>query len=180
MRAGRLRDSVIIQSLTETPDTFNDPVLTWSEDATVHAQVLPAGQAEADREGQVTPSSTHKVRIRYRGGTNEENRLLVRRHKTTLNGAIGTTDGTSITVNADLGISGSKEFRIEVGSELMIVTAGHGTTTYTVTRGADGSTAATHSNGADVFYMAVMNIDGPPVDPDMKRRYMDLMCTEVM
>jgi hypothetical protein len=39
---------------------------------------------------------------------------------------------------------------VKVDSEIMVVTAGAGTTTWTVTRAADGTTAATHNAGAAV------------------------------
>jgi hypothetical protein len=42
---------------------------------------------------------------------------------------------------------------IEIGTELMQVTAGWGTTTLTVTRGFQGTTAASHSSGATVTWV---------------------------
>lgn len=69
---------------------------------------------------------------------------------TTLNGAISSTSSTSITVTSASGFPGSGNYNIQIDSEVMTVTAGQGTTTWTVTRGVNGSTAATHSNGATV------------------------------
>jgi hypothetical protein len=68
--------------------------------------------------------------------------------QTTLNGAIASTGATSITVTSGTGLSNNGY--IQVDSEVMQITAGGGTTTLTVTRGARGSTAATHSSGAAV------------------------------
>ncbi len=49
-----------------------------------------------------------------------------------------------------------------VDSEQMQVTAGQGTTTWTVTRGTNGTTATTHLNGASVFQSATSLI---PIEP---------------
>lgn len=68
---------------------------------------------------------------------------------TVLNGAINDSV-TSIDVASATGFSSSVQFRINVEDELMLVTAGAGTTTWTVTRGIEGTTAASHANGAKV------------------------------
>lgn len=72
--------------------------------------------------------------------------------QTTLDGAINAST-TSITVisYADFPVSG--DFRIRVDDEFMLVTAGHGTNTWTVTRECEDSSrfpAASHSSGATV------------------------------
>jgi len=61
---------------------------------------------------------------------------------TTLPGAINATQ-TAISVASATGFPGSA-FRIRIDDELMNVTAGFGTTTWTVTRGVNGSTATSH------------------------------------
>lgn len=68
---------------------------------------------------------------------------------TTLNGAINSAV-TSIVVAAATGFSTSANYRIIVDSEIMNVTAGAGTTTWTVARGQEGTAAASHSSGATV------------------------------
>jgi hypothetical protein len=69
---------------------------------------------------------------------------------TTLTAAISSTSSTSITVTSAAAFPGSGTYYIQIDSEVLSVTAGQGTTTWTVTRGANGSTAATHSSGATV------------------------------
>lgn len=69
---------------------------------------------------------------------------------TTLSAAITTTGATSITVTSATGFPGSGNYCIQIDGEVLQVTGGQGTTTWTVTRGFNGSTAATHSNGATV------------------------------
>lgn len=63
---------------------------------------------------------------------------------TTLSAAITTTGQASITVVSAAGFPGSGNYCIQIESEVLQVTAGQGTTTWTVTRGFNGSVAATH------------------------------------
>jgi hypothetical protein len=74
---------------------------------------------------------------------------------TTLAAAISTTNGTSITVTSAAGFPTAPQFRVVIDSEIMIVTAlsGAGNTTWTVTRGAEGTTAATHTNSTAVTHV---------------------------
>jgi hypothetical protein len=71
--------------------------------------------------------------------------------QTILNGAINAAV-TSLTVRDALGFAASTETDdlILIDGEFLLVTAGMGTTTWTVTRGHSGSTAASHSDGATV------------------------------
>lgn len=68
---------------------------------------------------------------------------------TTLNGAI-TNSQTSITVNSFAGFPNAANYTIQVDNEQMLVTGGQGTTTWTVTRGVNGTSPAVHSNNAAV------------------------------
>lgn len=69
--------------------------------------------------------------------------------QSTLNGSI-TDSATTLVVGSNSTFPASGNFRILIDSELMIVT-GVSSTTFTVTRGAEGSTAASHSSGATVY-----------------------------
>jgi phage tail sheath protein FI len=70
-------------------------------------------------------------------------------------GGIGAAD-TSLTVASAAGFPTTGSFTILVDTEAMTVTAGAGTTTWTVTRGVNGTTAATHAVNAPV--------SGPPAN----------------
>lgn len=70
--------------------------------------------------------------------------------QTTLAAAITDTTGTSITV-ADSSSFPSAPFIVSIDTECLLVTNVSGTT-WTVTRGYEGSTAATHTNGASIFH----------------------------
>lgn len=74
--------------------------------------------------------------------------------QTTLNGAINNAV-TSLIVTSALPFpqNTTEPFRILIDSEIMLVTAGQGTTTWTVIRGVEGTAAAAHSNLATVTHM---------------------------
>lgn len=61
-----------------------------------------------------------------------------------------TVDQTSITVASASGFPTVAPYLVQIDSELLLVNAGVGTTTWTVTRGQMGTTAATHSATAAV------------------------------
>jgi len=69
---------------------------------------------------------------------------------TTLNGAIDASV-TTVTVASASAFPSSGQYRIAIGDELLLVTAGAGTTSWTVTRGVESTTAASHANGASVY-----------------------------
>lgn len=72
---------------------------------------------------------------------------------TTLAAAIETTDGTSVTVDSYAAFPSSAQFRILIDSEIMLVTDGAGTDTWTVTRGAEDTVATTHLDEAVVTHI---------------------------
>ncbi len=69
---------------------------------------------------------------------------------TTLNGAINNSV-TSVVVTSNTGFPTSN-FRVRVEDELMLVTA-NGSTTWTVTRGVEGTTAASHADTTAVTHV---------------------------
>ena len=77
---------------------------------------------------------------------------------TTLAAAITTTSATSCSVASATGfpaaaLQGSESYyMIQIDSEQMLVSAGQGTGTWTITRGQNGTTAATHLINATVTY----------------------------
>jgi hypothetical protein len=73
---------------------------------------------------------------------------------TTLNGAISSSV-TSIVVAANATFPGTGSYTIIVDNEEMTVTAGQGTNTWTVTRGVNGTQAASHSSGATVYQASI-------------------------
>ncbi|HYF28582.1 MAG TPA: hypothetical protein VD931_22775 [Baekduia sp.] len=70
---------------------------------------------------------------------------------TTLNGAIDNVT-TSVTVTSGTGAPAAN-FRVRVDDELMLVTSVGGGTNWTVTRGVESTTAASHSSGATIAHV---------------------------
>lgn len=68
---------------------------------------------------------------------------------TTVNTGV-TSTGTSLVVTSATGFPASGNFHIKIDSELLLVTGVSGTT-WTVTRGVEGSTATIHQVGAQVY-----------------------------
>ncbi len=68
---------------------------------------------------------------------------------TTVSGGIDTSS-TTLAVASTTGFPSSAEFRVQIDSEVVVVTADAATTSWTVQRGADGTTPATHAGGATV------------------------------
>jgi len=68
---------------------------------------------------------------------------------TTLTASL-TTTSTTMTVTSGSGFPTSAPFRVKIDDEIVLVTAGAGTTSWTITRAADYTAAATHTNGATV------------------------------
>lgn len=68
---------------------------------------------------------------------------------TTLSAAVSAV-ATSLTVASSAGFPVTNGYRIKIDSEVFVVTAGAGTTTWTVTRGANATIGASHASGAAV------------------------------
>jgi type II secretory pathway pseudopilin PulG len=81
---------------------------------------------------------------------------------TTLSGAITSTTQQTITVTSASGFPSAGPFLAQIDSEIVLITGGAGTTTWTVyqttDRGYLGTTAATHSAGATVTQKQRVNI----------------------
>lgn len=72
--------------------------------------------------------------------------------QTTLNGGI-TNVATTIVVTSATGFPSSAPYTIRIEDEIIKVTAGAGTTSWTVTRGAEGTTNVAHSSGMAVNHV---------------------------
>lgn len=77
---------------------------------------------------------------------------------TTLSATCSTTAQSTITIASAAHLPSAIPFVILIDSEWMLVTAGMGTTTLTVTRGFGASTAATHASGATVTQVILVGV----------------------
>jgi SPP1 family predicted phage head-tail adaptor len=68
MRAGQLRHSIIIQQVTETPDTAGNLQESWATFATMRAAVVPLRGEELLRGQQIHGEVNYKITIRYKSG----------------------------------------------------------------------------------------------------------------
>lgn len=71
--------------------------------------------------------------------------------QTTLTSNPLTSGATSMTVTSATGFPGSGNYLIQIDSEVIQVTAGQGTTTWTIVRAQNGSTAASHNQNAVIM-----------------------------
>jgi hypothetical protein len=132
---------------------------------------------------QVQGESIMDLRVRYSDQIFNSRRLLVPRNTDVLFSAITTTGQTAIVVtdsnlvDCTKGVQDTTPKYIRVGTEIMTVTAGFGTTSLTVTRGAFSSDVATHAAGAAVIRMGIVEIVGI-VNTNNIKEEMILRCKE--
>lgn len=72
--------------------------------------------------------------------------------------------GTTLAITSATRFPASGQYKIRVEDEIMYVTGGQGTASWTVARGQDGTTAVAHTAGATVYYVTgvqrVQPVDG--------------------
>lgn len=68
IRAGKLNRRITLQTLSATRNGIGQPVQSWSDLATVWAEVVTAGGGEGEGDNQRVARSTKQFRIRYRAG----------------------------------------------------------------------------------------------------------------
>jgi Tfp pilus assembly protein PilV len=97
-------------------------------------QTCPSGCPQAD--------AVYRGDIAYRADTAPA---------TTVAGTGLSATATTLTVAAAAGFPATAEFRVKIDSEILLVSAGgSSTTSWTISRGLDGTTAASHNVGAAV------------------------------
>lgn len=137
-----------------------DGLLTWAPGT--HGGVTGQTVSNGLDQGatQSCPSSGYSGSTALGSATTASYTASNANGNTTLSAAITTTTSpTSITVASAAGFPSSGNYTILIDNEQMTVTAGQGTTTWTVTRGVNSTTAATHLTGAGVIQLPD-NFDG--------------------
>lgn len=171
-RVGGYRERVIIQSPTETRDGAGQPVTSWSEFGVRWMERRTRSAAEAFAGGvAVKADAVAEFRTHYTRGVTAKMRLLVPTAVTKLSStatgvsAVTSATQTTLLVTTAAGFPPERSHRLRVASELMAVTAGYGTTTWTVTRGVDGTTAATaYATGVAAQLMQPYDIESADTD----------------
>lgn len=172
MRAGLLRHRVSLQSLAQTTGAGGGFTEVWSHVGWRHVSITPLSGDELLNAQQIVEKSSHEVGGRTYAALESRNhrfQAAAPGRVTTLAAAIESVDATSITITSASHFPGAGDvsggFDVRIEDEIMTVTAGHGTTTWTVTRGAHGTTAAVHASGAAVEMLRTLNIGSvQPVD----------------
>lgn len=135
-----------------------EPTLTWSTIATLWGgRKMDQVVDEAGRAQTLIGQITELIPLRFRAGILPERRFLRWRDKTTLAAGINASVAT-VTLAAVLKLDGGNIDFIKIDNEIMRVTAGATTTTLTVERGQQGTTAASHSINSTIRRVEVLEI----------------------
>lgn len=164
MRAGEMTHRILLQRATETQDTFGDPVRTWSEIGQVWAKVDYGSGGETDQGDRQFAEVPVALEVRRSSDTmalREKDRALIPAGATTLRSYINSTTGAMVVNSAGV-FPPENEFIVRVDSELMVVSAGSGSTAspYTITRARFGTTAAAHTSDTKVVHMQPVDLIG--------------------
>ena len=178
MRAGLLRNPAIVQEATDSVDGRGGVIATWSEFAETDVDVRPLAGSEGFLAQREHAEVSTRIVARHIEGLRPKMRLLVQREHTILDETLDNSE-TGIDVASASGFPTSGSYRILIDDELIEVTAGQGTTTWTVTRGMDGNTPATHDDEADVFHLAIYDIQSV-VDVGGRRRQVEFLARELV
>lgn len=102
LRAGDLDRRVTIQRAAVLTNDLGEEVPTWSEHATVWAQVVPVSDGERWRAAEVGAAVTTRFRIRWGFGVTPEDRIAYdgRIYDVTGVKEIGRREGQEITASA--------------------------------------------------------------------------------
>jgi len=75
IRPGELRERIAVMSSSQTRNALGETVLSWSEYATRWASVEGVSAREALLNDQQDVSVTHRIRMRYLDGLNQNMRI---------------------------------------------------------------------------------------------------------
>ena len=75
LRAGSLRESITLQSVSYTIDDYHEQSATWADVATVKASVVPVATSEAIAAQRPEVQQVLRIAIRYRDGLTVKNRI---------------------------------------------------------------------------------------------------------
>jgi SPP1 family predicted phage head-tail adaptor len=180
-RANR-QERIIIQEPTETFGAKRGIATAWSEFSERWAWRKPIGGQERFTEMREHGIRTTVFETRYIGGVNNKMRVLATDVTTTVNEALDNSE-TEFTVTSATGFP-AEPYRAVVdhgttSAEIVEVTAGQGTTTWTVTRGMDGTSPVAHDDGASIRSLTVHDITAP-IDINGRRAVLQLITEDVL
>ena len=75
MRAGRLDRTITVQRFTSAPDDFGTPVESWSDVATLRAEIVQASTSEFFRDEAPRDDTSIVFRTRFLSGVTNADRI---------------------------------------------------------------------------------------------------------
>lgn len=158
-RLGEYRDRLIVQSRTETRDAAGQPTRSWSEHDILWGKRTDGAGSEGPEEDTRRAAQSAEFRTHLTRGIVPKMRLLAPGAVTTLASGVSSATDTSLEVSAADGFPPEGDYRARIEDELVNVTSGQGTTSWTVERGVDGTNAATsYATGTTVQHMEAFDI----------------------
>lgn len=102
MKSGKLDRRVTIQRVAVVLDDFGGEIETWTDHATVWAQVLPVSDGERWRAEQVSATVSTRFRIRWGAGVRVTDQIIYEGRTYDIVGVkeIGRREGQEITAAA--------------------------------------------------------------------------------
>ena len=152
---------IVLQRVTETQNTFGEPIKAWTTLAQVWAGIDWRSGAETfqgDRDYAEVPVMVKIRRASNTMGVREKDRALVPSLATTVLSEHITAAETAIDVDDASVFPPENDFCVRIGSELLLVTSKSGNT-LTATRGVYGSTASVHAPGQTVIHLVPLDIE---------------------
>jgi SPP1 family predicted phage head-tail adaptor len=176
--AGQMRTRAYLQRDAGTQSALTGSITqSWTNVRAIWCKVERLSGRELEQQYQQRAQNVLKVTCRYADDITTGKRLLLPKNSTVLGAAIANGSVTSVTVSdADI-VPDARATVIRCESELMIVTAGFGTTTLTVTRGAFGTSGAAHADASGITRYQPVYIDAV-LDMDDTRSILALNCIE--
>ena len=180
-RAGR-QERIIIQQPTETFGAKRGITTAWSEFSERWAERKDLAGQERFTEGRQHGTRTTVFETRYIPGVTDKMRILATDVTTTVNEALDNSE-TDITITSATGFP-AENYRVVVDhgtstEEIMDVTSGQGTTTWTVTRGLDSTSAVAHDDGVTIRSLTVHDIQSA-IDKDGRRAFLQIVTEDVV
>ena len=96
MKIGDLRHRIILQAPTDYQDEFGQPVRSWTNYATVWAQVSASGMGESISGAQLSASESYAILCRYNASIKTNHRILFGEKILNIVGPPRDLDGTKI------------------------------------------------------------------------------------
>lgn len=80
MEAGKLRNRITIQQRTLTPDSYGQSVESWTDFATVWAEIRSISGRESLIAEAMQGITNYEVNIRYKAGVVQSMRIIYKNH----------------------------------------------------------------------------------------------------